>query len=105
MIRLGGHTIPADGRTRILGIVNNTPDSFYDGGRHFGVERAIEHGRALILAGADLLDVGGQTGQIGREIAVREEVERVVPVIAGLGEACVSVDTYRAAVAAEALAC
>jgi dihydropteroate synthase len=87
-----------------MGIVNNTPDSFYDGGRHFGVEAAAGHGRVLLAEGADVLDVGGQTGQVGDEIDVAEEIARVVPVIGLLADACVSVDTYRAPVAAAALA-
>lgn len=101
---LGCHRLPLGGRTLVMGIVNNTPDSFYDGGRHVGVEGATAHGRALLAAGADVLDVGGQTGQVGDEIAVELEVGRVVPVIEALGGACVSVDTYRAPVAAAALA-
>jgi dihydropteroate synthase len=88
-----------------MGIVNNTPDSFYDGGRHFGVDAAVRHGRTLLGDGADVLDVGGQTGQVGAELEVAEEIERVVPVVEQLGDtACVSVDTYRAPVAAAALA-
>ena len=87
-----------------MGIVNNTPDSFYDGGRHFGADAAAAHGRALLAEGADVLDVGGQTGQVGAEIDVADEIARVVPVIELLAGACVSVDTYRAPVAAAALA-
>lgn len=87
-----------------MGIVNNTPDSFHDGGRHFGAEAAARHGRRLLAEGADVLDVGGQTGQVGDEIDVEEEIARVVPVIALLADACVSVDAYRAPVAAAALA-
>jgi dihydropteroate synthase len=87
-----------------MGIVNNTPDSFYDRGRHFGAVAAVAHGRALLAAGADVLDVGGQTGQVGEEIAVEEECERVLPVLEALRDACVSVDTYRGRVARAALA-
>ena len=103
-LRLGTHRLALDGATRIMGIVNNTPDSFYDRGAFFGAAAAAERGRALLRAGAALLDVGGQTGQMGAEIPVEEEIERVVPVIEQLAEACVSVDTYRAPVAAAALA-
>jgi dihydropteroate synthase len=103
-LRLRSHRFGLGTRTLLMGIVNNTPDSFYDGGRHFGVEAAVRHGRALLAAGADVLDVGGQTGQVGDEIAVGDEIDRVVPVIEALADACVSVDTYRAPVAAAALA-
>src|SRR5262249_39838522 len=77
--------------------------SFYDGGRHFGLEAAVAHGRQLLADGADVLDVGGQTGQVGDEITVADEIARVAPVIELLADACVSVDTYRAPVAAAAL--
>ena len=80
-LRLGTHVFTPGARTLVMGIVNNTPDSFYDGGRHFGVDAAAAHGRTLLVEGADVLDVGGQTGQIGAEIAVADEIERVVPVI------------------------
>jgi dihydropteroate synthase len=103
-LRLGGHRFALGARTLVMGIVNNTPDSFYDGGRHYGVEAAVAHGRSLLADGADVLDVGGQTGQVGEEIAVAEEVARVVPVVELLADACVSVDTYRAPVAAAAVA-
>ena len=49
-----------------MGIVNNTPDSFYDGGRHYGADAAAAHGRTLLAEGADVLDVGGQTRPDGR---------------------------------------
>ena len=103
-LRLGTHVFTPGARTLVMGIVNNTPDSFYDGGRHFGADAAAAHGRALLQEGADVLDVGGQTGQMGTEIAVADEIARVVPVIELLAGACVSVDTYRAPVAAAALA-
>jgi dihydropteroate synthase len=103
-LRLGSHVFTPGTRTLVMGIVNNTPDSFYDGGAHYGVDAAAAHGRTLLADGADVLDIGGQTGQIGTEIAVEAEIERVVPIIERLVDACVSVDTYRSAVAAAALA-
>jgi dihydropteroate synthase len=103
-LRLGTHAFAPGGPTLVMGIVNNTPDSFYDGGLHDGVDNAVAHGRELLAEGADVLDVGGQTGQIGAEIEVMAEIDRVVPVIRQLADACVSVDTYRAPVAAAALA-
>ena len=103
-LELGAHRLPLGERTLLMGIVNNTPDSFYEQGRHYGVDAAVAHGRRLLAAGAHVLDVGGQTGQVGREIDVAEETARVVPVLEALRDACVSVDTYRAPVARAALA-
>jgi dihydropteroate synthase len=89
-----------------MGILNASPESFYDGGRHSGLGAQFAHGRKLLDEGADVLDVGGQSGVTNRpEIGEDEEIERVVPLVeqlAGLG-AVVSVDTYRAAVAAAAV--
>jgi dihydropteroate synthase len=91
-----------------MGIVNVTPDSFADGGRCFDRAAAVEHGLRLAREGADIVDVGGQSTRPGSaEISPQEEMDRVVPVIAGLRAAspvAISVDTYRAAVARSALA-
>jgi dihydropteroate synthase len=86
---------------RIMGVVNVTPDSFYDGGRLATTAAAIDHGERLIDAGADILDIGGESTRPGSE-AVTEaaEMDRILPVIerlAGKG-AVISVDTRRAAV-------
>ncbi len=89
-----------------MGVVNVTPDSFSDGGRYADSGAAIEHGRALLADGADLLDIGGESTRPGAtRPLVSEELDRVVPVIAALaGEgAVVSVDTMRAEVAEAAL--
>lgn len=94
-------------RTRVMGIVNVTPDSFSDGGRHHTTDAAISHGRALVEAGADLLDVGGESTRPGAEpVPVEEELRRVVPVIEGLRDAGVplSVDTMKPEVARRAIA-
>jgi dihydropteroate synthase len=83
-----------------------TPDSFSDGGLYLDPEAAIEHGRELIAAGAEILDVGGESTRPGAEpVGVEEELRRVVPVIRDLSgsDARVSVDTSKAAVAAAAL--
>jgi dihydropteroate synthase len=93
-------------RTLVMGIVNVTPDSFSDGGLRFEASRAIEDGLRMIEEGADLLDVGGESTRPGAEpLGAAEELRRVLPVIDGLARsrAAVSVDTYKAAVAREAL--
>jgi len=88
--------------------VNVSPDSFYDGGRHFSAEKAVEHGLRLAGEGADIIDVGGQSSRPGSQpVSEDDELERVVPVIRKMREEWdgpVSVDTCRARVAEEALA-
>jgi dihydropteroate synthase len=89
-----------------MGILNVTPDSFSDGGRYADVDAAIEHGIALQLGGADIVDVGGESTRPGAgRVDAATEAERVVPVITGLAAAGVrmSIDTTRASVAAAAL--
>ena len=93
-------------RPRIMGVVNVTPDSFSDGGVYFETGAAVRHGEELARDGAAILDVGGESTRPGAEpVGEAEEMERVVPVIEGLagGEAEISVDTSKAAVAAAAL--
>lgn len=88
-----------------MGIVNVTPDSFSDGGLFLDPEAAIAHGRGLIEAGADVLDVGSESTRPGAEpVGTEEELSRVLPVIEGLaGLAPVSIDTSKAEVAAAAV--
>ncbi len=91
----------------VMGILNVTPDSFSDGGRYDDVDAAIEHGIDLRRAGADIVDIGGESTRPGAErIDGPTEIARVVPVIKGLAAAGVpmSIDTTRAAVAEAALA-
>jgi dihydropteroate synthase len=91
---------------KLMGVVNVTPDSFSDGGLYLDAEAAIAHGQELTEAGAEILDVGGESTRPGAEaVSLEEELRRVVPVIAGLEgiEAQISVDTSKAAVAAAAL--
>ena len=88
-------------RSRLMGIVNVTPDSFSDGGHFLDSQKAIEHGLALIEAGADILDVGGESTRPGAApVSLDEEIRRVVPVIEQLSQhgALVSIDTRHAAV-------
>ncbi len=93
-------------RTLVMGVVNVTPDSFSDGGEWFEPEAAVAHGLELMAAGADLLDVGGESTRPGAERpSPEEERRRILPVIAALAEAgaVVSVDTMRADVAGAAV--
>ena len=92
--------------TELMGVVNVTPDSFSDGGLYLDPEAAIAHGRELAAAGAEILDVGGESTRPGADpVGEEEELRRVVPVIRGLSgsRSRISVDTSKAAVAADAL--
>ncbi len=96
------------GRTQLMGIVNATPDSFSDGDGQRSLEARVELARELLAAGADVIDIGGESGRTDRPpVTAAEEIERVVPLIeavaGGLG-ALVSVDTYKPAVARAAIA-
>src|SRR5207248_5523529 len=94
-------------RPLILGIVNVTPDSFSDGGQHFALESAVEHGLSLVRDGADLLDIGGESTRPGAvPVTLDEELRRVVPVVEQLAGAGVpvSIDTSKAEVARACLA-
>ena len=91
----------------IWGVVNVTPDSFSDGGAHFGHAEAIAHGRRLRADGATVLDVGGESTRPGSQpVGAEEELRRVLPVVEALAAdgAVVSVDTYRAETAAAVVA-
>jgi dihydropteroate synthase len=98
-------TLPT-GRTLIMGVLNVTTDSFSDGGRWLRSEAAIAHGVELAAAGADLIDVGGESTRPGaRRIPVAEEQSRVIPVIGELARRgiAVSVDTMNASTAEAAV--
>ena len=89
-------------RTLVMGVVNVTPDSFSDGGEWFEQDAAIAHGREVLAAGADIVDVGGESTRPGAERpSVEEELRRVVPIVTALARdgAVVSIDTMRAEVA------
>ena len=86
-------------RTRVMGIVNVTPDSFSDGGDHASTDAAVAHALKLAEAGADLLDIGGESTRPGaQEVSLEEELRRVVPVIERLARQTglpISVDTCK----------
>lgn len=94
-------------RTLVMGILNVTPDSFSDGGQFFSLESAVERARQLVHEGADIVDIGGESSRPGAQpVAVEEELRRVVPVIRAIRKEFpvpISIDTYKAAVAAAAL--
>jgi dihydropteroate synthase len=98
--------LPALDRCAVMGVVNVTPDSFSDGGRYFAPDAAIAHGRELLAAGVDYLDIGGESTRPGAlRVDAEEEKRRILPVIrvlAGEG-AVISVDTMRAEVAERAV--
>lgn len=102
-----GSVLPLGRRTLVMGIVNVTPDSFSDGGVHFEADTAIRSALAMVDAGADMLDIGGESTRPGADpLPLDEEVRRVVPVIEGIAKRAnvpVSIDTYKAGVAERAL--
>jgi dihydropteroate synthase len=128
---LGSHSLQLGKRTLVMGVINVTPDSFSDGGDHFDRQRAVEHAMRLLEDGADIIDVGGESTRPGAKVlpaaetagkitppagqpfpekqpvSEKEELERVIPVIAALKrkrpEAVISVDTYKASVARAAV--
>lgn len=101
----GSYTLTFD-RPRIMGVLNVTPDSFSDGGEHFDPEAAIAHGVAMLDAGADIIDVGGESTRPGfRPVDADEEARRVLPVVRALAQrgAIVSIDTRHVEVAKAAV--
>jgi dihydropteroate synthase len=94
-------------RTKLMGILNVTPDSFHDGGRYLDPEAAIERGLQLVIDGADIIDIGGESTRPGSHgVDAATELARVVPVIRGLREKTsipISIDTRKSAVAKAAL--
>jgi dihydropteroate synthase len=105
LLRCGSYTLRLR-RPLIMGVVNVTPDSFYDGGRFVTPERAVAHGRLLAEQGADILDIGGESTRPGAApVPLAQELERVLPVLEGLRGLGVplSVDTYKPAVMRAAL--
>jgi dihydropteroate synthase len=115
--QIGSRAVQLGKRTLIMGVVNVTPDSFSDGGIHFDRDRAVEYALRLLLDGADILDIGGESTRPGAKVTAateaigavteKEELERVIPVIAAVKQktpkAIISVDTYKASVARAAV--
>lgn len=107
MMKWSGHILDPDKRTHIMGILNVTPDSFSDGGSYFRIDKAIQHGLDMAGDGADIIDVGGEsTRPYSQKLSVKEELDRVLPVIQALDQKLkipISIDTYKAEVAGQAL--
>ena len=105
-LRFKHRTLMLDGPPRLIGIVNITPDSFYDGGVSATPQAAIERALEMEQAGASVIDLGGMTARPGVVLSTDQEAARVVPAVAGLrerSEVVISVDTYRSEVAAAVL--
>jgi dihydropteroate synthase len=102
-----GHSLDFSGRTLVMGILNVTPDSFSDGGRYYEPEQAIIHGIELIRAGADILDIGGESTRPGSEsVSADEQISRVIPVVENLSKRTpvpISIDTTSVEVARAAI--
>ncbi|MCM3729289.1 dihydropteroate synthase [Neobacillus cucumis] len=106
-IKCGPYTLDYSKKTIVMGILNVTPDSFSDGGEYNQIERAVEHAREMVTNGADIIDIGGESTRPGYTvISDEEEIERVVPVIKAISEQVpipISIDTYKAEVAKQAI--
>ena len=107
-LRLAGIELDLSARTHIMGVLNVTPDSFSDGGRYLEPSRALAHAEELIDAGADIIDVGGESTRPGSDpVPLDVELNRVTPVIRGLAgmgtRVAISIDTWKSEVAERAL--
>jgi len=102
-----GRTYDLSRKTLLMGILNVTPDSFFDGGKHKSADEAYKHACRMAEDGADIIDVGGESSRPGAEpVTYEEERKRVIPVIKKINKnlkVIVSVDTYKAEVAKEAI--
>ena len=105
-VALGDTRFDITTRALVMGILNRTPDSFYDGGQYWEPDHFLARAEQLVKEGADFLDVGGVKAGPGPEVTPQEEIDRVIPMIERL-RACLdiplSVDTFRASVLDEAL--
>jgi dihydropteroate synthase len=107
ILKWSRYCLELEPRTLIMGVLNVTPDSFYDGGRYHQSDDAVAQARRMAEEGADIIDVGGEsTRPYARPLSVEEELERVLPVIKRLSkeiELPISIDTYKSEVALRAL--
>jgi dihydropteroate synthase len=107
-LRLKNRAIILGERTLLMGVVNVTPDSFSDGGRFLNGDAALRQAEQLVTAGADILDIGGEsTRPFAEPVPIEVELQRVIPLIEGIRKSCdlpISIDTCKAEVARHALA-
>ncbi|MGO4593106.1 dihydropteroate synthase [Leifsonia sp. 2TAF2] len=105
--RIGARTFDFSRQVAVMAVVNRTPDSFFDQGRTYAFDRAVDACFEAVALGADWVDIGGAPFAPGEPVPVEEEVERVVPVVEALragSDVVISVDTFHSAVAREAIA-
>jgi len=104
---VGGVELPLGRRTLVMGVLNVTPDSFYDGGRYADPAAALERAARMVEEGADIIDVGGESTRPNAEpVSAEEEMRRVVPVVSAIASRLktpISIDTYKSEVAEAAL--
>ena len=107
ILRCGKQTFTLGKRTLLMGVLNVTPDSFSDGGLFFEKGRAVDRGLKMVEEGADMIDIGGEsTRPASTPLSQEEELRRVIPVIESLAQKTdvpISIDTYKSAVAREAI--
>ncbi|MEH7335640.1 dihydropteroate synthase [Neobacillus drentensis] len=106
-IHCGPYTLDFGKKTIVMGILNATPDSFSDGGKFNQIEHAVRHAKEMAANGADIIDIGGESTRPGfAAVSAEEELERVIPVIKAISENVqipISIDTYKAEVAKQAI--
>jgi len=95
-----GGKLCLDKKTHVMGILNATPDSFYDGNKHYNPENAVDYANKMVQQGADIIDIGGESTRPGaKEVDIEEEINRVIPVlkkaIPGFPDTQFSVDTRK----------
>ena len=107
VLEWGTNRLELGPRTLVMGILNVTPDSFSDGGKYFHPEEAVNRAVEMVAAGADIIDIGGEsTRPFSEAITVEDEIQRVVPVIEAMAPQItvpISIDTTKAIVAEKAL--
>lgn len=106
-MKIGKYNFDLENKTYVMGILNITPDSFFDGGRYNNIDIAVKHTKKMIDEGASIIDIGGESTRPGyQKITDEEEIERVIPIIEAINnrfDIPISIDTYKSKVAKEAL--
>lgn len=106
-MQCGEYTLNLNEKTFIMGILNVTPDSFSDGGNYNEVEAAVRHAKEMVMNGAHIIDIGGESTRPGfAKVSEEEELQRVLPMVRAVSQAVdvpISIDTYKAEVAKQAI--